>query len=58
MFPPEIQVIFDARTALQAAEAKDPKFDQLVQALIERTGLSKEQLVENIIRLANGDISV
>jgi len=58
MFPKEIQVIFDAQTALQAAQVNDPRFDQLVEALIERTGLSKEQVVQNIIHLANGNISI
>lgn len=58
MFPPEVQIIFDARAALESAQQNDPKFEQLVQALIERTKLPREEVLSNIVRLANGDLSV
>lgn len=58
MFPPEIQTIFNAQNALQAAQANDPRFGQLIEALMQRCSLSKEEVVQNIIQLANGNLNV
>lgn len=58
MFPPQIQLIFDAQQSLQAAQANDPRFGQLVEALEKRTGLTKEEVVKNIVQLANGNLNV
>jgi hypothetical protein len=58
MFPPEIQLIFNAQEALNAGNMKDPRFDLLVTKLEERTGLDKEQVVRNIIQLAHGNIKI
>jgi hypothetical protein len=58
MFPPEIQLIFNAQAALHAAQANDPRFGQLVEALMERCSLDKDQVLGNIVQLANGNISV
>ena len=58
MFPPEVQLIFNARTALEAGNANDPRFDELLARLEVRTGLNKEQIVKNIISLAQGNIHI
>ena len=58
MFPPHVQLIFNAQEALQAAQLNDPRFDQLVEKLMERTGLDKEQVVRNIITLAQGNTNI
>ena len=58
MIPKEIQIIFDARTALNAAQTNDPRFGQLVEALMQRLSMTKEEVVQNIVQLANGNISV
>lgn len=55
MFPKEIQTIFNAQTA---GQQNDPRFEKLLDALVERTGLNKDEVINNIVRLANGDISV
>lgn len=58
MFPPEIQLIFDARTALSAAEQGDPSFETLVSKLMERCSMNREQVIRNIVQLAQGNIRV
>lgn len=56
MFPPEVQLIFNAQTAIQAGQTGDPRFEQLVDKLMERLSLTKEKVIHNIILLANGKI--
>lgn len=58
MFPPEIQLIFNAGKALQAAEQKDPRFHVLVENLMERCSLSREDVIRNIGQLAQGNFSI
>lgn len=56
MFPPEVQLIFNAQTALQAAQAGDPRFEQLVSALMTRCSIDRERTIRNIVLLAEGNI--
>lgn len=58
MFPKEIQVIFDARTALDAANQKDPRFDILVERLMWRLSMDKQTVLEKMVQLAQGNIHV
>jgi len=56
MFPPEIELIFNAQKALNAAQQEDPRFNQLVERLMERLSLDKERTIRNIVLLAQGNI--
>lgn len=56
MFPPEIKLIFDARTCLDAAQQGDPRFEELVVQLMARCNLTREQTIRNIIALAQGQM--
>lgn len=58
MFPPQVQLIFDARTALEAANSNDPRFEALVLTLMQRLQISREQCLQNIVQLANGNITI
>lgn len=58
MFPPEIQLLFNARNALQLAEYKDERFDLLVTRLMERCSLSREDVIRNIGQLAQGNFGI
>jgi hypothetical protein len=58
MFPPKLQLLFDARIALQAAEQKDERFDLLVTRLMERCSLDREQVIRNIGELAQGNFNI
>lgn len=56
MFPPQVQLVFNAQTAIHAGQTGDPKFHELVDKLMERLQLTKEQVMHNTILLANGKI--
>ena len=56
MFQPEIQLIFNAQTALSAAQQNDPRFEQLVSKLMERCSLDREQVIRNIVQIAQGNL--
>ena len=58
MFPKQIQIIFNAQTALQAAEQNDPNFEVLVTSLTERCSLNREQVIRNIVQLAQGNTNI
>lgn len=58
MFPKQIQIIFNARDALQAAEQNDPNFEVLVTRLMERCALNREQVIRNIVQLAQGNTNI
>ena len=58
MFPPEIQQIFNARTALEAADQIDPRFELLVSRLMDRLSLDRETVLQKMVQLAQGNINV
>jgi hypothetical protein len=58
MFPPEVQLIFNARIALQAAEQGDQRFDLLVTRLMERCSLNRDDVIRKIGQLAQGNTSI
>jgi hypothetical protein len=58
MFPPRVQLIFNAQAALEAGNQQDPRFDVLVAKLEQRLGLTKEQVVRNIIAIAQGNTNI
>lgn len=58
MFPPEIQTIFDARAALEAANQNDPRFEVLVIKLMERMSMDRQTVLQNIVQLAQGNIHI
>lgn len=58
MFPPEILIIFNAITALSAAEQGDPRFEVLVERLMEKCFLDREQVIRNIVGLAEGNVNL
>lgn len=58
MFPPHVELIFKAQTALAAGQAGDHRFEQLVQALMDRLSISRETTIRNIVQLAEGNVNI
>ena len=58
MFPKQVQLIFNAQQALQLGQQGDTRFSELVERLMERCSLSKEQVIRNIGQLAQGNTQV
>ncbi|CAB4134424.1 hypothetical protein UFOVP273_58 [uncultured Caudovirales phage] len=58
MFPDAVDLIFKAQIALQAAQAGDPRFETLVEKLMERCSLSADQVLNNLIQLSQGNVSI
>ena len=58
MFDNRVQLIFQARAALAAANNNDPRFEELVYRLMDRMSIDRLTVLNNIVHLAQGHVNI